>query len=53
MSSYKKTNKYIDFKVDGRLFPSWVLANFKKDKRPEGRTEPNIEACKGKVEQDN
>lgn len=27
--------RYIDFKVNGKLFPSWVLANFKKYKLPE------------------
>lgn len=27
--------KYIDLKTNGRLFPSWVLANFKKYKLPE------------------
>ena len=29
------TDKYIDFKINGRLFPTWVLANFKKYKLPE------------------
>jgi superfamily II DNA or RNA helicase len=27
--------KYIDLKINGRLFPSWVLANFKDSKLPE------------------
>lgn len=27
---YKKKNKYIDLKVNGRLFPTWILANFNK-----------------------
>jgi|SaaInlStandDraft_4_1057021.scaffolds.fasta_scaffold01619_7 superfamily II DNA or RNA helicase len=26
---YSLKKKYINFKIDGRLFPSWVLANFK------------------------
>ena len=30
-----KQNKYIDLKINGRLFPTWVLANFKKYKLPE------------------
>jgi superfamily II DNA or RNA helicase len=30
-----RKNKYIDLKVNGRLFPSWILANFKKYKLPE------------------
>ena len=28
-------NKYIDFKINGRLFPTWVLANFKQYHLPE------------------
>jgi len=30
--SYSNTQNYIDFKVDGRLFPLWILYNFKKYK---------------------
>lgn len=33
MSDFKKKkNKYVDPKLDGRMFPSWVLANYKKYK---------------------
>ena len=32
MISNKKQNKFIDLKINGRLFPSWVLSNFKKYK---------------------
>jgi len=28
-------NKYVDLKINGRMFPSWVLANFRKYKLPE------------------
>ena len=28
-----KSNKYIDLKSDGRLFPSWILKNFKKSEK--------------------
>ena len=28
-------DKYIDFKINGRLFPTWVLANFRNYKLPE------------------
>ena len=40
MSKYNKTdsmeqNKYIDFKINGILFPSWVVANFQKYKLPD------------------
>lgn len=31
----KKTEQYINLKVNGRLFPTWVLANFSKYKLPE------------------
>jgi hypothetical protein len=29
------SNKGINLKINGRLFPTWVLANFKKFKLPE------------------
>lgn len=36
MSSYKsQREKYIDLKINGRIFPSWILANFKAYKLPE------------------
>lgn len=31
----QKKNQYVDLKVNGRLFPSWILANFKKFKLEE------------------
>ena len=34
-STKSKSANYIDLKVNGRLFPSWILANFKKYKLPE------------------
>lgn len=34
-SSNKSRDKYIDLKNNGRIFPSWVLHNFKKYKLPE------------------
>jgi len=34
-STYNKSAKYIDLKIHGRLFPTWVLANFKDYKLPE------------------
>jgi superfamily II DNA or RNA helicase len=33
--SYKFKNKYVDLKVNGRLFPTWLLANFKDFELPE------------------
>lgn len=36
MTSYKqRVNKFVDLKINGRLFPSWVLANFKSYKLPD------------------
>ncbi len=50
MSSYsKKNNKYIDFKINGRLFPSWVMANFKKFKLPEIITKDDEDPCDTKT----
>jgi superfamily II DNA or RNA helicase len=34
-SGYKKTDQYINLKVNGRLFPTWILANFNRYKLPE------------------
>lgn len=30
-----RRNKYIDLKLNGKLFPSWILANFKQYQMPE------------------
>lgn len=36
MSLYKnRRDKYIDLKLNGRIFPQWILANFKSYKLPE------------------
>jgi superfamily II DNA or RNA helicase len=36
MSTYKnRRDKYIDLRFNGKLFPSWILANFKAYKLPE------------------
>ena len=45
MSQSKKYSKYIDLKTNGRLFPSWIVANFSKYKLPEIMKDPNIDAC--------
>lgn len=34
-SEHSRKMKYIDFKINGRLFPTWILKNFKKYKLPE------------------
>jgi hypothetical protein len=35
MSVRKNREKFVDLKINGRLFPTWILANFKKYKLPE------------------
>lgn len=32
---YKKNEQYVNLKVNGRLFPTWLLANFSRYKLPE------------------
>jgi len=44
----KEKEKYIDFKINGRLFPTWVLANFKKFKLPEIITKDDEDPCETK-----
>lgn len=34
-SGKKKNEQYVNLKINGRLFPTWILANFKKYKLPE------------------
>jgi hypothetical protein len=51
MSTYQKIKeKYIDFKINGRLFPSWILANFPKFKLPEIIQDESYDACQTKQE---
>ena len=44
-----KKEKYIDLKNNGRLFPSWVLQNFKKYKLPEIFRKENEDPCNADV----
>ena len=41
----KYKDKYIDFKINGRLFPSWVVANFPKFKLPPVIQDENYDPC--------
>jgi len=41
-----KGNKYVDFTINGRLFPSWILHNFKRYKLPEIIRKPGEDPCK-------
>lgn len=48
-SNYQKfeqqRNRYIDLKINGRLFPTWVLANFRKFHLPELIRVPGEDSC--------
>ena len=52
MTQPKKFSNYVDLKTNGRLFPSWIVANFSKYKLPEIMKDPNIDACNITVEKD-
>jgi superfamily II DNA or RNA helicase len=41
----KAKSKYVDLKVNGKLFPSWIVANFPKFKLPEIIMDANRDAC--------
>lgn len=43
--SSNRGSQYIDLKNNGRIFPSWVLHNFKKYKLPEILRRENEDAC--------
>jgi hypothetical protein len=45
MALQKYKDKYIDLKINGRLFPSWVLANFPKFKLPPVIQDENYDPC--------
>ena len=45
MATQKYRDKYIDFKINGRLFPSWILANFPKFKLPHVIQDENYDPC--------
>ena len=47
MSIELSKQKYVDLKTNGRLFPLWVLANFKKYKLPERLQQDDTDPCQG------
>jgi hypothetical protein len=49
--SQQKYKKFIDFKVNGKLFPTWILANFKSFKLPEVFISDKLDPC-SKVEKE-
>lgn len=46
MSITKTQDQYVDLKNNGRLFPVWILHNFKKYKLPKVLTIPGVDPCK-------
>ena len=52
MSNNRKNDKYIDLKISGKLFPSWILANFKKYKLPEVITKGDEDPCSIRVKEE-
>lgn len=44
---HNRKRKYVDLKINGRLFPTWVLHNFKKYKLPEVM-QTNEDPCNSK-----
>lgn len=48
---YDKMGNYIDLKINGRLFPSWINLNFKKYKLEEMLKRTDEDPCKTKSEQ--
>ena len=47
--SNKNITKFVDLKVNGRIFPSWVLHNFKQYKLPEIMRKENEDPCNVEV----
>lgn len=48
--TYDKGSKYIDFKINGRLFPAWVMKNFKKYKLEEVFKKTGDDPCNVKTD---
>lgn len=47
--SYRDQNKYVDLKINGRLFPSWLLSNYRHFKVPEYMLKEGEDPCNKKV----
>ena len=41
----RAVDRYIDLKTNGRLFPTWIMANFRKFKLPEAIKNANDDPC--------
>lgn len=42
----ENTKQYVNFKINGRLFPTWVMANFKDYKLPPIVIKEGVDPCK-------
>ena len=45
-------NKYVNLKISGRIFPSWILKNFKEYKLPEIFIDENQDPCSIKTKKE-
>ena len=45
MTRYEIDNKYIDLKINGRLFPSWINKNFKQYKLESVFNKSGVDPC--------
>ena len=52
LERYDKAGKYIDFKINGRMFPSWVNMNFRKSKLEDVFRISNTDPCKRTTDKD-
>ena len=43
--------RYIDLKINGRLFPTWIMANFKRYQLPEIIRKEGEDPCKVETEE--
>lgn len=47
--SYRDQGKYVDLKINGRLYPSWILANYRNFKVPEYLISETSDPCNRKT----
>src|SRR3989344_497681 len=44
-------NQYIDLRINGQLFPTWIMSNFKKYKLPDFSRTEGEDPCKTKIDE--
>lgn len=47
----RENARYVDLKINGRLFPSWVMKNFKAYKLPEVVTQGDTDPCSIRIKE--